>query len=152
MNVNAKRDGWVRDGIKLETDFSDEGIDWEYDEFEVLKIVMQVLKTPYLNRLKQFFFRLIRNNLFLGKRSQKVANSDPDQCFICGKHPEKRVPLLYSCEVVRELNQNLVEVLKRDNLLDVESILRSSCLKTITLTQLRICLYLCFGIIFTNQS
>ena len=29
----------------------------------------------------------------------------------------KRVPLLYSCEVVRELTQNLVEVLKRANLL-----------------------------------
>ena len=94
LNVNAKRDGWVRCGIKLEDDLYDERIDWKYDEFEVLKIVMQVLKTPYLNRLKQFFFRLIRNNLFLGKMSFKVANSDPHQCFICGNHPEMRVPLL----------------------------------------------------------
>ena len=44
MNINAKRDGWVRGGIKLETDFSDKGIDWECDEFEVLRI-----RTPYLN-------------------------------------------------------------------------------------------------------
>ena len=76
LNVNAKRDGWVRCGIKLEIDFTDENIDWEYDEDEVLKIVMQVLKTPYLNRLKQFFICLLRNNLFLGKKSQKIANSD----------------------------------------------------------------------------
>ena len=71
LNVNAKRDGWVRCGIKLEIDFTEEDIDWEYDEDEVLKIVMQVLKTPYLNRLKQFFIRLLRINLFLGKKSKK---------------------------------------------------------------------------------
>ena len=69
LNVNAKRDGWVRCGIKLEIDFTEEDIDWEYDEDEVLKIVMQVLKTPYLNRLKQFFICLLRNNLLLGKTS-----------------------------------------------------------------------------------
>ena len=117
LNVNAKRDGWVRCGSKLEDDLYDEGIDWEYDEFEVLKIVMQVLKTPYLNRLKQFYFRLIRNNLFLGKRGQKMTTSDPNHCFMCGKHPEQRVPLLYSCEVVKGLTQTLIEVLKGTNLL-----------------------------------
>ena len=71
INVNAKRDGYVRCGIKLEIDFTEEDIEWEYDEDEVLKIVIQVLKTPYLNRLKQFFIRLLRNNLFLGKKSKK---------------------------------------------------------------------------------
>ena len=71
MNISAKRDGWVRCGINLEDDLYDEGIDWEYEEFEVLKIIMQVLRTPYLNRLKQFFFRLIRNNLFLDKEAKK---------------------------------------------------------------------------------
>ena len=40
----------------LEDDLYEEGIDWEYDEDEILKIVKQVLKTPYLNRLKQFYF------------------------------------------------------------------------------------------------
>ena len=93
LNMNAKRDGWVNCGIKLEVDFTEEGIEWEYEEDEVLKIVIQVLKTPYLNRLKQFFIRLLRNNLFLGTKSQKNINSDPKRCFICGKHPKKRVPL-----------------------------------------------------------
>ena len=46
--------------IKLKIDFTDECIDWEYDEDEVLRIVMQVLKTLFLNRLKQFF------SVFLG--------------------------------------------------------------------------------------
>ena len=78
---------------------------------------MQVLRTPYLNRLKQFYFRLIRNNLFLGKRGQKMATSDPNFCFMCGKHPERHVPLLYSCDVVKRLTQTLIEVLKRANLL-----------------------------------
>ena len=27
LNVNAKRDGWVRCGIKLETDFTEEDVD-----------------------------------------------------------------------------------------------------------------------------
>ena len=55
MNKNANRDGWVRCGIKLEVDFTEEGIAWKYDEDVVLKTVIEVLKTPYLNRLKQFF-------------------------------------------------------------------------------------------------
>ena len=43
--------------------------------------------------------------------------SDPNLCFMCGKHPERRVPLLYSCDVVKRLTQTLIEVLKRANLL-----------------------------------
>merc|ERR1711888_560015 len=78
LNVNSKRDGWVRCGIKLEDDLYEEGIDWEYDECVVLKIIMQVLRTPYLNRLKQFYFRLIKNNLYLGK-SQNLIKRDTQQ-------------------------------------------------------------------------
>ena len=36
LNVNAKRDGWVRCGIKLEIEFTEKNIGWEYDEDEVL--------------------------------------------------------------------------------------------------------------------
>ena len=61
LNINAKRDGWVRCGIKLEDDPYDEGIDWEYNEFEVLKIVMQVL------------------------RAQKITTSDPNICIRRGE-------------------------------------------------------------------
>ena len=70
LNANGKKDGWVRCGQKLEDDFFDEGMDWECNEYTVLKTVMQVLKTPYLNRLTQFYLRLIRNNLFFGKKKQ----------------------------------------------------------------------------------
>ena len=95
LNVNAKRDGLVRCSIKLEVDFTEEGIEWEYDEDEVLKTVIQVLKTLYLNRLKQFFIRLLRNNLISGKKYQNIVSSDPKRCFICGKHPKKSAPLLF---------------------------------------------------------
>ena len=78
---------------------------------------MQVLKTPYLNRLKQFYLRLIRNNLFFGKKCKTVTNTDPSLCFMCGRHQERRVPILYSCEVVCKLTQTLIEILKRANLL-----------------------------------
>ena len=117
LNANAKKDGWVRCKLQLEDDFFEEGIDWKYDECTVLKIVMQVLKTPYLNRLKQFYLRLIRNNLFFGKRSKTIMNADPSLCFMCGKHQERRVPILYSCEVVSKLTQTLIKILKRANLL-----------------------------------
>ena len=117
LNVHAKKDGWTRCGVKLEDDLYNEGIDWEYDEDRILCIVKQVFKTPYLNRLKQFYLRLLRNNLFLGNRNQKSSTSDPNLCFMCGKHPERRVPLLYSCEVVKRLTYRLIDVLSRANLL-----------------------------------
>ena len=46
-----------------------------------------------------------------------MMTSDPNFCFMCGKHLERRVPLLYSCDVVKRLTQTLIEVLKRANLL-----------------------------------
>ena len=46
-----------------------------------------------------------------------MTTSDHNCCFMCGKHPERRVPLLYSCDVVKGLTQTLIEVLKRANLL-----------------------------------
>ena len=101
--MHAKNDGLTRCGVKLEDDLYEEGIDWEYDEDRILSIVKQVLKTPYLNRLKQFYFRLLRNNLFLGNRNQKLSTSDPNLCFMCGKHAERCVPLLFSFEVVKRL-------------------------------------------------
>ena len=112
-----KKDGWTKCGLKLEDDLYNESIDWEYDEVRILHIVKQVYKTPYLNRLKQFFLRLLRNNLFLGNRNQKLSSSDPYLCFMCSKHPERHVPILYSCEVVKGLIYKLVEILRGANLL-----------------------------------
>ena len=39
----------MRCGVKLEDDLYEEGIDWEYDEYEVLKIVRQDLRTPLID-------------------------------------------------------------------------------------------------------
>ena len=36
---------------------------------------------------------------------------------MCGKHQERRVPILYSCEVIGKLTETLIEILKRANLL-----------------------------------
>ena len=86
LNFHAKRDGWTRCGVKLEDDLYEEGIDWLYDEDEILKIIKLVLKTPYLNRLKQFYFRLIRNKLFLvseAKNALCVVNIRRGVCHSC---------------------------------------------------------------------
>ena len=66
-----------------------------------------------MNRLKQFFLRLLRNNLFFGKT--KYAPSPT--CVICGKHPEKRIPALMVCEVTVSLVDRLSHFLREANLL-----------------------------------
>ena len=117
LNTHAKRDGWANCSIKLESEADNAGMNWEYDEFEILTIVKQVYRTPYLNRLKQFFLRLLRNNLYIGRKNQDTNNFDPHTCIICGKHPEERMPILFSCEVVRQLTNQLVSTLKEAGLL-----------------------------------
>ena len=56
LNTHAKSDGWVRSSIKIESDAENEGLSWECDTQYIVEIVKQVNKTPYLNRLKQFFY------------------------------------------------------------------------------------------------
>ena len=56
--------------------------------------------------------RLIRNNLYIGKNSQ--ANSS---CFICDKHPEKRFPVMFTCEPVKNLTSKVIHILKLAGLL-----------------------------------
>ena len=68
LNTHAKRDGWAHCSTKLESDALNEGILWNCCEHDVVSRVKQVNKTPYFNRLKQFYLRLIRNNLYLGKK------------------------------------------------------------------------------------
>ena len=68
-----------------------------------------------MNRLKQFFLRLLRNNLYIGKVSH--GNPLPLTCTICGKHPEKRFPILFTCEVASSLVKNLIHALNEANLL-----------------------------------
>ena len=91
---------------------------WEYNEFEILTIVKQVYRTPYLNRLKQFFLHLLRNNLYIGRKNHSSNSLDPHMCIVCGKHPEKRIPILFSCGTVIVLTNQLVSVLREAGLLE----------------------------------
>ena len=45
--------------------------DWQYDNAELNRFVLEIIKTPYLNRLKQFMLTLLRKKLFLGEESPK---------------------------------------------------------------------------------
>ena len=74
--------------------------------------VRQVNKTRYFNRLKQFYLRLMRNNLYLGKTS-----STNNRCFICDKHPERRLPVMFSCKPVKALLAKVIQTLKNAGLL-----------------------------------
>ena len=113
LNTHAKTDGWVRCSTKLEADAEDAGLSWECDTQDIVDIVKQVNKTPYLNRLKQFFLRLLRNNLFFGKTKHNTSPS----CVICGQHPEKRIPALLICNVTVSLVNKLMHALKEASLL-----------------------------------
>ena len=72
------------------------------------------MKACCLNRLKQFYLSLIRNNLFIGKN---VSNNIPPSCFICAKHPERRIPIIFTCQPVKSLTLTLIKILKTAGLL-----------------------------------
>ena len=38
-------------------------------------------------------------------------------CFICGQHIEKRIPLLFFCDKIKEMTQYLIRVLKKSGFL-----------------------------------
>ena len=61
----------------------------QYENTEMDRILREILKTPYLNRLKQFTLRLLRNNFLLGKKAQKVINPETSQCYLCGHQIKK---------------------------------------------------------------
>ena len=102
----------------MESGAYNEGMNWDCEEFNVLTIIKQVYKTPYLNRLKQFFLRLIRNNLFIGKSTWGSSNTNSQACIICGKHPEKRIPILFSCNIVKQITSQLINTLREVSLLE----------------------------------
>ena len=57
--ANFKSDGWVIPELKLIAEMTDyvDNINYENDNF--MKYVKQILKMPYLNRLRQFLLRLL---------------------------------------------------------------------------------------------
>ena len=75
---------------------------FEYDSKDYLRFVKEIIKMPYSNRLKQFLLRLMRNNLLLGKRIEKVENPEESKCYICNEHKETRVLLYLGCKKVQK--------------------------------------------------
>ena len=71
LNANAKSDGWTLTELKLVSEVADLKNDLHYENDDYMRFVKEIFKMPYLNRLKQFLLRLLRNNLFLGKRIRK---------------------------------------------------------------------------------
>ena len=64
------------------------------------------------------FLRLLRNNLYIGKSNHDSKSLDPNTCIICRKHPEKRMPILFSREPVKILTNQLVGSLRNSGLLE----------------------------------
>ena len=87
--------------------------DENYENDKYMDYVKQILKMPYLNRLRQFLLRLLRNNLLLGNRSKSEKTLENDNCYICNNHRETRTGLFLGCTVVRERKNYLIRVLKK---------------------------------------
>ena len=105
LNANAKNDGWVLPKIKLIAEMIDFKNDPGYDNTDFMQFVKEIIKMPYLKRLKQFLLRLLRNNLLLGKRAEKVKNPEESKFYICWEHKESRVMLFLGCKKVQEMTQ-----------------------------------------------
>ena len=76
-----------------------------------MKFVKEIIEMPYLNRLKQFLLRLIRNYLLLGKRIEKFENPEESKCYLCNGHKETRVLLFLGCKKGQKMLQFLKRVL-----------------------------------------
>ena len=113
LNANSKKEGWIQTNIKLEAELTEFDHGLKYDKNELMKIVLEIIKKPFLNRLKQFMLKLLRNNLYLGKRAIKIKNSEESLCFLCNNHKESRVLLFFGCETVKKLLQLLIRILKK---------------------------------------
>ena len=124
LNANSKKDGWVEANIKLEAELTEFDDELEYDKNEFMNSVMEVIRMPFLNRLKQFMLRLLRNNLFLGKKACKIKNPEESLCFLCNNHRESRVLLFRGCETVKKLLQLLIRILKKAGCLQNSSKIR----------------------------
>ena len=124
--------------LKLVAEMSDFKNDQDYENTDYMGFVKKIIKMPYLNRLKQFLLRLLRNNLLLGKRAEKVKNPEESKCYICCEHKESRVMLFLGFKKVQEMTEFLKRVLKKAGLLKKGRIMSFLFLKTIILTPLKI--------------
>ena len=55
LNTHAKNKGLVSCSLKMESEAFDEGMNWDCIEYDTLVRVKHVYRTPYFNRLKQFY-------------------------------------------------------------------------------------------------
>ena len=84
-----------------------------YDNKDYMRFVKEIIRMPYLNGLKQFLLRLLRNNLLLGKKAKKIKNPEESKFYICCEHKESRVLLFLGCKKAHEMTQFLKRVLKK---------------------------------------
>ena len=117
LNAKTKNDGWIQPKIKLEAEMIRFDNEFEYDSEDYLRFVREIIKMPYLNRFKQFLLHLMRNNLLLGKRIEKVENPEESKCYICNEHKETRVLPFLMCKKVQKMLQFLKRVLTKAGLL-----------------------------------
>ena len=106
-------DGWVNPELKLLAEMTEYTNDLNYENDNYMNYVKQILKMPYLNRLRQFLLRLLRNNLLLGNRAKNVKTLDNDNCYICNNHRETRTELFLGCTIVQERKNYLIRVLRK---------------------------------------
>ena len=83
----------------MESEAFDEGMNWDCNEYDTLARVKQVYKTPYFNRLKQFYLRLIRNNLFIGKM---LVITFPSLVFSVQNIPKREFQLCFHVILLRK--------------------------------------------------
>ena len=110
--MNAKTDGWSNTSLKLEIEVSEMNQGWQYEKSELNRVVLEIIKTPYLNRLKQFMLRLLRNTLFWGKKAQKIHYPEISLCYLCRQHIKKEYPY-FLCKTVKKLTQYLIRVINK---------------------------------------
>ena len=102
LSAHSKKDGWDQANCKLEAELTKFNDQLEYDTADFMKIVMQIIKMPFLNRLKQFMMKLLRNNMYLGKRACKVKNPEESLCYRRNDHRESRLLLFLGCDIVKK--------------------------------------------------
>ena len=111
--TSYKTDGWTNPELKLIAEMTNYTDNLDYENDSYMKYVKQILKMPYLNRLRQFLLRLLRNNLLLGNRAKDVKNDNNDYCYICNDHRETRTALFLGCTIVQERTNFLIRVLNK---------------------------------------
>ena len=52
--------------------------------------------------------------MYIGKNTRGAI---PQSCFFCRKHPEQRIPILFSGENVKEMTLRLISILEEAGLL-----------------------------------